>query len=82
MTLMIQTYLDNKPSMSARNTRKTQQSELIDKARSFLASPEIRSADISAKKEFLKSKGLREEEIDQLMSSNEVCKLTDLARFQ
>jgi Pex14 N-terminal domain len=59
-----------------------QQPELIDKARSFLASPEIMSADIAAKKDFLKSKGLREQEIDQLMSSNEVCKLTDLARFK
>lgn len=42
--------------------------ELLQKSRSFLDAPEIRSADETTKKEFLKSKGLQEEEITQLLA--------------
>jgi hypothetical protein len=46
-----------------------ERSQLIDKARSFLTSPEIKGAEESKKREFLHSKGLQDDEIDQLLSS-------------
>jgi hypothetical protein len=41
--------------------------KLIDKARTFLASPQVRNEDIPAKRTFLSEKGLTDAEIDQLI---------------
>ena len=42
-------------------------SELLDKARSFLTSPQVRHDDPSATRRFLAEKGLNNLEIEQLM---------------
>ncbi|KAI0335652.1 hypothetical protein GY45DRAFT_1267998 [Cubamyces sp. BRFM 1775] len=42
-------------------------SELLQRARSFLNSPQVRHEDISAKRQFLVEKGLREAEIEGLL---------------
>ena len=42
-------------------------SDLLAKARSFLASPQVRSQDINAKRAFLVEKGLNDMEIAELL---------------
>ena len=42
-------------------------SELLQRARAFLNSPQVRHEDITAKRQFLVEKGLREAEIETLL---------------
>jgi Pex14 N-terminal domain len=48
-------------------TKPEDRSDLLAKARSFLASPQVRSQDINAKRAFLVEKGLNDAEIAELL---------------
>jgi Pex14 N-terminal domain len=52
------------PALSG-NTNDRQ--DLVNKARTFLASPQVRNEDIPAKRRFLAEKGLTDVEIDRLI---------------
>lgn len=54
-------------SEKALELAKNERQELTDKARAFLASPQVRNEDIPAKRRFLAEKGLTDVEIDQLI---------------
>ena len=48
-------------------TNPEDRSDLLAKARSFLASPQVRNEDVKAKRAFLVEKGLNETEIGELL---------------
>lgn len=54
-------------SEQALELAKNERQELIDKARAFLVSPQVRNEDIPAKRRFLAEKGLTDVEIDRLI---------------
>ncbi|KAF8609666.1 hypothetical protein BDV93DRAFT_518441, partial [Ceratobasidium sp. AG-I] len=68
--------LENTPSTSASGKLKTvmfeeqeQGSELISKAQSFLESPELREKDLESKTQYLVTKGIPEETIDEIQKA-------------
>lgn len=58
-------------------TKPEDRSDLLAKARSFLASPQVRNQDASAKRVFLVEKGLNDTEIAELLRTI-VCVYMDL----
>jgi hypothetical protein len=54
-------------NVQAANQGELDRSELLGRARSFLASPQVAHQDVSIKRKFLTEKGLRDAEIDALL---------------
>jgi hypothetical protein len=52
---------------SDQTTKPEDRSDLLAKARSFLASPQVRTQDVNAKRAFLVEKGLNDTEIAELL---------------
>lgn len=48
-------------------TKPEDRSDLLAKARSFLASPQVQNQDVNAKRAFLVEKGLNDTEIEELL---------------
>ncbi|PPQ67821.1 hypothetical protein CVT26_007068 [Gymnopilus dilepis] len=56
-------------SQSSPQSQAADRAELLARARTFLASPQVQHQDIAAKRAFLTDKGLQESEIDELLRS-------------
>jgi len=55
------------------NTKSEDRSDLLAKARSFLASPQVQHQDIKARRAFLVEKGLNDAEIEELLRTIVMC---------
>jgi hypothetical protein len=59
----------SEPTAAQVSTEPTNRTDLLEKARSFLQSPQVVHQDVPAKRAFLREKGLNEFEIDSLLQN-------------
>ena len=58
---------DSDQAQASATIKPEDRSDLLAKARSFLASPQVRNQDVNAKRAFLAEKGLNDTEIVELL---------------
>lgn len=59
----------SEPTTAQVSTEPTNRTDLLEKAHSFLQSPQVVHQDVPAKRAFLREKGLNETEIDSLLQN-------------